>query len=121
MDVSGCLRDVEPRTLPLPRVNGATRKRGSPLRPLGGRERGRSGTQRRQSGQRKEPLLGISLLQFLSERLPKFPVNLGGSMLGQQAVGIAQIARETGLTRHTVYRIKDDPTGAEGALVVWGL
>jgi DNA-binding phage protein len=39
-------------------------------------------------------------------------------MLGQQAVGIAQIARETGLTRQTVYRIKGDP---EGALVAWGL
>ena len=43
------------------------------------------------------------------------------AMLGQQAVGIAQIARETGLTRQTVYRIKGDPAGAEGALGVWGL
>ena len=42
-------------------------------------------------------------------------------MLGQQAVGIAQIAKETGLTRQTVYRIKGDPAGAEGALVAWGL
>jgi putative DNA-invertase from lambdoid prophage Rac len=42
-------------------------------------------------------------------------------MLGQQTVDIAQIAKETGLTRHTVYRIKDDPAGAEGALVAWGL
>ena len=42
-------------------------------------------------------------------------------MLGQQAVGIAQIARETGLTRQTVYRIKGDPAGAEAALAVWGL
>jgi Helix-turn-helix domain of resolvase len=40
--------------------------------------------------------------------------------LRQQAVGIAQIARETGLTRQTVYRIKGDPAGAEGALVAWG-
>ena len=40
------------------------------------------------------------------------------AMLGQQTVGIAQIARETGLTRQTVYRIKGDP---EGALVAWGL
>jgi putative DNA-invertase from lambdoid prophage Rac len=30
-------------------------------------------------------------------------------MLGQQTVGIAQIAKETGLTRQTVYRIKGDP------------
>src|SRR5215470_6445239 len=43
------------------------------------------------------------------------------SMLGQQAMGIARIAKETGLTRQTVYRIKDDPTGAEAALVAWGL
>jgi Helix-turn-helix domain of resolvase len=42
-------------------------------------------------------------------------------MLGQQAVGIAQIAKETGLTRQTVYRIKVDPAGAEGALAAWGL
>jgi len=41
------------------------------------------------------------------------------AMLGQQAVGIAQIAKDTGLTRQTVYRIKDDPAGAEGALVAW--
>jgi putative DNA-invertase from lambdoid prophage Rac len=41
-------------------------------------------------------------------------------MLGQDAVGIAQIARETGLTRQTVYRIKGDPVGAEGALGVSG-
>jgi len=37
-------------------------------------------------------------------------------MLGQQAVDIAQIAKETGLTRQTVYRIKNDPAGAEEAL-----
>ena len=33
------------------------------------------------------------------------------SMLGQQAVDIARIAKETGLTQQTVYRIKDDPCG----------
>ncbi len=43
------------------------------------------------------------------------------AMLGQEAVGVAQIARETGLTRQTVYRIKGDPADAEAALVVWGL
>ena len=43
------------------------------------------------------------------------------AMLDQQAVGIAQIANEIGLTRQTVYRIKDDLAGAEAALVVWGL
>jgi hypothetical protein len=41
-------------------------------------------------------------------------------MLGHETVGIAQIARETGLTRQTVYRIKGDPAGAEGALVAFG-
>jgi hypothetical protein len=32
-------------------------------------------------------------------------------MLGQQAVGVALIARDTRLTRQTIYRIKDDPAG----------
>jgi DNA invertase Pin-like site-specific DNA recombinase len=41
------------------------------------------------------------------------------AMLGQQVVGIAQIAKETGLTRHTVYRVKGDPGGAEGVWVAW--
>jgi putative DNA-invertase from lambdoid prophage Rac len=40
-------------------------------------------------------------------------------MLGQQAVGVARIAAETGLTRQTVYRNKDDPGSAEAALVAW--
>jgi DNA invertase Pin-like site-specific DNA recombinase len=43
------------------------------------------------------------------------------AMLGNQAVGIAQIAKDTELTRQTVYRIKDDPAGAEAALAAWGL
>jgi putative DNA-invertase from lambdoid prophage Rac len=43
------------------------------------------------------------------------------AMLGQQAVGIARIAKETRLTRQTVYRIKGDPAGAEGTLVAWGM
>ena len=34
-------------------------------------------------------------------------------MLGRQAVGITQIAKETGLTRQTVCRIKGDPAGAD--------
>jgi len=42
-------------------------------------------------------------------------------MLGQQPLGVAQIARDTKLTRQTVYRIKDDPAGAEAALAAWGL
>jgi DNA invertase Pin-like site-specific DNA recombinase len=42
------------------------------------------------------------------------------TMLGQGAVGVAQIAKDTGLTRQTIYRIKDDPAGAEAALTAWG-
>jgi putative DNA-invertase from lambdoid prophage Rac len=42
-------------------------------------------------------------------------------MLGRQAIGIAQIAKDTKLTRQTIYRIKDDPAGPEAALAAWGL
>ncbi len=42
-------------------------------------------------------------------------------MLRQEAVSIAQIARETGLTRQTVYRIKGNPAGAETAWFAWGM
>jgi putative DNA-invertase from lambdoid prophage Rac len=38
-------------------------------------------------------------------------------MLGQH--GTASIAKETGLTRQTVYRIKDDPAGAEAVVAAW--
>lgn len=41
------------------------------------------------------------------------------AMLGQH--GIAAITEETGLTRQTVYRIKDDPAGAEAALAAWSV
>ena len=43
------------------------------------------------------------------------------AMLGHAVVGIAHIAKEAGLSRQTVYRIKDDPAGAEAALAVWGM
>jgi putative DNA-invertase from lambdoid prophage Rac len=43
------------------------------------------------------------------------------ALLSQEAVGMARIAKETGLTRQTIYRIKDDPAGAEAALAAWGL
>jgi hypothetical protein len=33
-----------------------------------------------------------------------------------QAVGVAQIARDTKLTRQTIYRIKDDPAGKSGVI-----
>jgi putative DNA-invertase from lambdoid prophage Rac len=41
-------------------------------------------------------------------------------MLGQ-SVAIAQIAKVTELSRQTIYRIKDDPEGAETALASWQL
>jgi len=41
-------------------------------------------------------------------------------MVGRQTAGIAQIAKETGLTRQTVYRIKKDPATAEAALAARG-
>jgi DNA invertase Pin-like site-specific DNA recombinase len=40
-------------------------------------------------------------------------------MLGQEA-GVSIIAKATGLSRQTVYRIKDDTAGSEAALVSWG-
>jgi len=33
----------------------------------------------------------------------------------------AKLAKEAGLSRQAVYRIKDDPIGAEAALTSWGL
>ena len=41
------------------------------------------------------------------------------AMLGKSA-SVGEVARSTGLTRQTVYRIKDDPAGAEAALATWG-
>jgi DNA invertase Pin-like site-specific DNA recombinase len=35
--------------------------------------------------------------------------------------GVAEVAKITGLTRQTVYRIKDDPASAEAALTTWGI
>lgn len=41
-------------------------------------------------------------------------------MLGQDA-GISVIAKTTGLSRQAIYRIKDDPVGAEAILTSWGM
>jgi putative DNA-invertase from lambdoid prophage Rac len=41
-------------------------------------------------------------------------------MLGQEG-NVAQVAKATGLSRQTVYRIKDDPASAEAALATWGV
>lgn len=41
-------------------------------------------------------------------------------LLGKGA-SVTQAATETGLTRQTIYRIKDEPAAAEKALAMWGL
>ena len=41
-------------------------------------------------------------------------------MLAQEA-GISRIARKTGLSRQTIYRIESDPAGSEAALASWNL
>lgn len=41
--------------------------------------------------------------------------------LDQQGHNPSQIAKESGLSRQTVYRIKADPVAAEQALAAWGL
>jgi putative DNA-invertase from lambdoid prophage Rac len=42
------------------------------------------------------------------------------ALLGKPT-GVGDVARITGLTRQTVYRIKDDPVSAEAALATWGI
>jgi putative DNA-invertase from lambdoid prophage Rac len=41
-------------------------------------------------------------------------------MLGKSA-SVGEVAKSLGLTRQTIYRIKDDPAGAEAALATWGM
>lgn len=38
-----------------------------------------------------------------------------------KGISISQAATETGLTRQTIYRIKDEPAAAEKALAIWGM
>jgi DNA-binding phage protein len=40
--------------------------------------------------------------------------------LGQSAM-LTQIAKDAGLSRQTVYRIKNDPAACEAALEAWGI
>jgi putative DNA-invertase from lambdoid prophage Rac len=35
--------------------------------------------------------------------------------------GVGEVAQTIGLTRQTIYRIKDDPAAAETALAMWGM
>ena len=60
-------------------------------------------------------------LPWPQPELQRDQFNAARAMLGQEALGIAQIAKETGLMRQAVYRIKDDPVGAEAALAMWGM
>jgi putative DNA-invertase from lambdoid prophage Rac len=39
----------------------------------------------------------------------------------QKSTSVGEVARITGLTRQTVYRIRDAPSAAEAALTVWGM
>jgi hypothetical protein len=48
-------------------------------------------------------------------------VNPARTLLAQERVNVGAIAEETGLSRQTVYRIKDYPAAAEAALTAWGL
>jgi putative DNA-invertase from lambdoid prophage Rac len=38
-----------------------------------------------------------------------------------KSASVGDVARTTGLTRQTVYRVKDDPASAEAALATWGV
>ena len=42
------------------------------------------------------------------------------AILGKSA-SVGEVARSTGRTHQTVYRIKDDQAGAEAALATWGV
>jgi putative DNA-invertase from lambdoid prophage Rac len=39
----------------------------------------------------------------------------------RKSASVGEVARVTGLTRQTVYRIRDDPAVAETALATWGI
>lgn len=42
-------------------------------------------------------------------------------MLLDQGMTVTAVSKSTGLTRQTVYRVRDDAVGAEGILKAWGL
>jgi DNA invertase Pin-like site-specific DNA recombinase len=69
---------------------------------------------------------GIDLAKATGERYkgrkPSFTrrqLEIVQDMLGQEA-GVSIIAKATGLSRQTVYRIKNDAAGSEAALLGWG-
>lgn len=56
-------------------------------------------------------------------RKPSFAreqVQVVRDMLAQGA-GVSAVAKATGLSRQTVYRLQEDPTAAEASLATWGL
>ncbi|QRM55309.1 recombinase family protein [Sinorhizobium sp. BG8] len=56
-------------------------------------------------------------------RKPSFNRNQMALVMDMDGKGnnVSEIAKATGLSRQTVYRIKDDAAGAEKALATWGL
>jgi DNA invertase Pin-like site-specific DNA recombinase len=69
---------------------------------------------------------GIDLAKATGERYkgrkPSFTrrqLEIVRNMLGQEA-GVSIIAKATGLSRQTIYRIRNDAAGFEAALVNWG-
>ncbi|MBS9721948.1 recombinase family protein [Tianweitania sp. BSSL-BM11] len=64
---------------------------------------------------------GVEAIGSYRGRKPSFSaehVALVQDMTGKN-MGVAEIARTTGLSRQTVYRIKDDPVAAQAALAAW--
>jgi DNA-binding phage protein len=72
----------------------------------------------------REPFKVMSSDQFFSHRLLREPciereqLTAVQDMLGQ-GTGVSDIARSTGLSRQTIYRIKSDSVAAETSLAQW--
>jgi Helix-turn-helix domain of resolvase len=66
------------------------------------------------------PIDGLGEPTFARRRMGSKQYESAQGMLGKSTC-VGEVARTTGLTRQTVYRIKDDPAGAEAALATWGL
>jgi DNA invertase Pin-like site-specific DNA recombinase len=94
------------------------KRRPKPRKPLNGPESSIPGqTGRRRTGsartQVRQPVWGASPATRESSSAGV------QDMLASGTIGMAQIAREARIARQTVYRIKDDPAGAEAALATW--
>jgi DNA invertase Pin-like site-specific DNA recombinase len=73
---------------------------------------------KKENGKRKDPKTPAYL-----GRKPSFTRDQVARVRDMLDTGgaIAAIAKQTGLTRQTVYRLRDDPAGAEAALASWGM